>query len=385
MDLDRLKKLISMDDCGMLDVRHTSRVQTRDEKLIATFEEINIFIDKHGCEPSSDGDVAEFTLHSRLLGIRRNAQKIIQLKPYDRHNLLKIPQESTLANMIESDPFGLLSVESDIFTLKHVPGPKQREEEPDFIAKRKPCRSFEKYEPLFKQCQQDLKNGKRQLEKFNEKQRVEGQFFVLNGMLLLLDKIYNLERGSDGKLDGRTRLIFDNGTMSNMLFRSLTKRLFENGQHVSDDKFNYALEGEIFSNPTEEDKAAGYIYVLSSKSKDSSVKSIKNLFKIGYSETSVEDRIKNASSETTYLMAPVRIVSTFKAYNMNPQKFEALLHRFFDSCRINIDVYDNNGTRHVVREWFQIPYEDIETAIELIISGDVVKYAYSKDKGIYRF
>lgn len=385
MDLDRLKKLISMDDGGMLDVRHTSRVQTRDEKLIATFEEINAFIDKHGREPSSAGDVAEFTLHSRLSGIRKNAQKIIQLKPYDKHNLLEMPKESTLADMIESDPFGLLSVESDIFTLKHVPDPKQREEEPDFIAKRKPCRNFEKYESLFKQCQQDLKSGKRQLEKFNEKQRVEGQFFVLSGVMLLLDKIYNLERGPDGKLDGRTRLVFDNGTMSNMLFRSLTKRLFENGQHVSDDALNYNLSGEIFTQPTSEDESSGFIYVLSSKSRDGAVKSVKNLFKIGYAETSVEERIKNAERETTYLMAPVKIVSTFKAYNMNPQKFEALLHRFFDSCRVSIDVCDNNGTRHTVREWFQVPYEDIETAIELIISGDVVGYAYSRDKGIYKF
>lgn len=200
----------------------------------------------------------------------------------------------------------------------------------------------------------------------------------------MFDKIHDLERGPDGKMDGRTKLIFENGTMSNMLFRSITKRLFENGQHVSDDNFNYDTSGTIFEKIEENDKATGYIYVLSSKSKDAAVKSVKNLFKVGYAEGSVEDRIKNASQETTYLMAPVRIVSTYKTLNMNPQKFENLLHRFFDSCRVSIDVCDNHGTRHTVREWFQIPFADIETAIDLLISGDIVNYNYDRNKGVIK-
>ena len=58
-----------------------------------------------------------------------------------------------------------------------------------------------------------------------------------------------------------------------------------------------------------------------------------NLFKIGYSKTDVEERIKNAEKEPTYLMAPVIIKGVWKCYNMNPQKFEHLLHTFFgNSC-----------------------------------------------------
>ena len=42
---------------------------------------------------------------------------------------------------------------------------------------------------------------------------------------------------------------------------------------------------------------------------------IQNLYKIGYSSIPVEERIKSAEQEPTYLMAPVKIVTTFKCYN----------------------------------------------------------------------
>lgn len=130
---------------------------------------------------------------------------------------------------------------------------------------------------------------------------------------------------------------------------------------------------------TGEDKPSGYIYVLKSLSKDPQVKSIKDLYKIGYSETTVEERIKNAANETTYLMAKVKIVTSYKMYNTNTQKFEDLLHRFFDTARLSIDVIDNNGTRHTVREWFQVPLGVIEEAIYLFQTGEIVNYYYSRE------
>lgn len=384
MDVKELKDLLAMDTHGLLDVRAYTAPITHDERLVASFEEINAFIDKNGRLPSEEGNT-EMLLFYTLDGIRKNPQKISQLKEFDRHNLLKMPEENSIAEVVAIDDFGLLDddIDEDIFNLKHVPDPKEGENT-DFVANRKPCPDFEKYEAGFKLCQAELKSGKRKLEKFNERQRVEGQYFVHNGILLLLEKIYDLETGPDGKLDGRTRIIFENGTMSNMRFRSITKRLFENGQHVSDENFNYDTSGEIFNAPTADDSLTGYIYVLSSKSRDTAVKSVKNLFKIGYAETDVKERIKNAAHETTYLMAPVRIVATYKTYNLNPQKFENLLHRFFDSCRVSIDVCDQNGSRHTVREWFQIPFDDIDKAVDLLINGSIVKYKYERDKGIIK-
>lgn len=383
MDAKELKALLELDTHGLLEVRAGSPALTRDERLIASFQAINAFIDTYGNEPSKSGNVAEFELACRLDGIRKNPQKISQLKDIDRHDLLKMPSENSLSEVLVADAFGLLDDDSDIHNLKFVPSPKDKErEENDFIANRKPCENFERYEPRFKQCHLELKTGRRRIEKFNERQRVEGQFFVHNGIILLLDKIHKLHRGPDGKMDGRTRVIFENGTMSNMLLRSLTKRLFENGEHISDDALNLDISGPLFRDATDEDKATGYIYVLSSRSRDPAVRNVKNLFKIGYAETTVEERVRNAAHETTYLMAPVKIVASYKAYNLNPQKFENLLHRFFDACRVSIDVCDQNGTRHSVREWFQIPFDDIETAIDLLISKEILNYTYTKDGGI---
>jgi len=162
-----------------------------------------------------------------------------------------------------------------------------------------------------------------------------------------------------------------------MLFRSLYKSLLANGKAVSEnaDDVNESFL-ETFSNITEHDEEAGYIYILKSKSDKQEIKEIQNLFKIGFSTTNVEERVKNAIQEPTYLMADIRIVMTYKCYNMNPQKFEQLIHNFFGKSCLNIDVFDKDGNRYTPREWFIAPVGIIDQAIHLIISGDIVKYKY---------
>lgn len=379
MTEEELKALLELDSFGLLESKPSIAPMTRDEKLLQSFQEINSFIEKYGREPQDSSDVNELALFLRLQGIRKNPQKITQLKEFDKHSLLELPADAVV-NALESDSYGLLDDdEVDITTLRNVPDSEK--EASDFIAKQKACPNFEKYEPLFKQCQVELAIGKRRIEKYNDRQCVEGQFFELGGVLVYIDKIYHLERDKSGKMDGRTRLIFENGKMSNMLFRSFAKQMYIKGKHISDDKLKFDIGAPLLT-PNENDKPTGYIYVLSSKSRDNNVRAIKNLFKIGYSEASVEERIKNAERETTYLMAPVKIVATYSTYNMNTQKFEDLLHRFFDDCRVGIDVFDLSGTRHTVREWFQIPFDDIDTAIDLLIRGDIVHYKYERGKGI---
>ena len=58
------------------------------------------------------------------------------------------------------------------------------------------------------------------------------------------------------------------------------------------------------------DKQSGHIYVLRSLSDDPQIAGLQNLHKIGFSTTSVEQRVVNAEKSPTYLMAPVRIVAT---------------------------------------------------------------------------
>ena len=214
----------------------------------------------------------------------------------------------------------------------------------------------------------------------------EETYYVHNGVLFLLEEI-NIDRkdhykkdGTRVREDGRTKCIFENGTQSNMLKRSVEKILYANGKVVSEniEKVNESFI-EKFSAITDEDEAAGYIYVLRSKSKDQRIIEIDNLYKIGYSKVEVEERIKNAEKDPTYLMAPVKIITSWKCYNMNPQKLEQLLHNFFGKSCLNVDIFDDKKRRHTPREWFIAPIDVIEQAIELIISGEVIKYKYEPE------
>ena len=192
-----------------------------------------------------------------------------------------------------------------------------------------------------------------------------------------MKQIQEFESGIHNRPDGRTEVIFENGTSSNMMYQSLYKALHFNGKAITENSDNVTEEFyESFTQITEVDQEAGYIYVLSSKSTDPKISEISNLFKIGYATTLVANRIKNAEKEPTYLMAGVKIVAEYKAFNMNPQKFELLLHNFFGNSCLDIDVFDEKNKRHVPREWFIVPIDIIDSAIQLIITGEIIQYKY---------
>ncbi len=334
--------------------------------------------------------------------LREDAEKIKILKSSDRHHLLPAtgtnqvyevraayekPKEiNSVDDILGDDSFNLLEDDSlGLFDFKHTPKEYERADA-DFIARRKPCRDFDNYEAVFKEIQQDLAKGKRKLIEFKEGDLREGAFYVHNGVLMLLEKV-NISRqeqsfanGKRVRKDGRTRCVFENGTESQMLFRSLAKILHINGRAVTQNIDKIKPDPiDIYSHITDEDKEAGYIYVLKSKSTDEQIRSIQNLFKIGYSKTDVQERIKNAAKEPTYLMAPVRIQRAWKCYNMNPQKFERLLHNFFGKSCLELDVFDEKGKRHTPREWFIAPLEVIEQTVELIINGKIVNYQFDAE------
>jgi len=388
MDKDEvLSEIFSNDPFGILDIkRRASSMRTEDERLVASFEEINEFYKKNGRKPQSDeGNVQEFTLYSRLKVLRGDEDKKKVLEIYDKHCLLKGKKKeiNSIDDILSDDDLGILeSNGEEIFNFKHTPKEYERESA-DFVARRRPCKDFNRYKAIFNEVQKDLENGKRKLIEFNEENLREGEFYVHKGVLMLLEKInisndeQKFSSGKRTRKDGRTRCLFENGTESNMLYRSVAKALYISGKIVTQniDKVNKDFIVK-FSNITDEDKEAGYIYVLKSKSLDEEITSIKNLFKIGYSKTDVQDRIKDAENEPTYLMAPVQIVVAFQCYNMNPQKLEQLLHNFFGEACLNIDVFDNDGNRHTPREWFIAPLEIIEQVVELIVNGEIIKYRY---------
>jgi hypothetical protein len=384
-----LDEIFANDPFGLLTIKPSaSPARNEEERLVASFQEINEFYEKNKREPNQTGGIQEHQLYTRLKGLRENPTKVEILKSHDVFGLLSIkPKEiNSLDDIFNDDSLGLLEDDSEsIFTLKHVKKQDERAST-DFVAKRKVCKDFKKYEELFKSCQADLKNKKRKLMPFSQKILREKEFYVHNGVLLFVESIEDEEKvqkyksGSRVRKDGRTRIIFENGTESNMLSRSLYKILLANGKAVSEniDKVN-EIFAEKFSNVTDEDKEAGFIYILKSKSTKREIKEIQNLYKIGYSTVAVEERIKNASQEPTYLMADVHIVMTYKCFNMNPQKLEQLLHNFFGKACLNIDVFDKEGNRHTPREWFIAPLDVIEQAAHLIVSGEIINYRYDSE------
>ena len=79
-------------------------------------------------------------------------------------------------------------------------------------------------------------------------------------------------------------------------------------------------------------------------------------------------------------MAGVMPVTEFETYNLNPQKLEILLHTFFAEACLNLDVFDSEGKRHTPREWFMVPLHVIETAVQLLINGEIVNYRYDDQR-----
>lgn len=382
MDRDKLLALIEDDDLGLLKVKPKgATASSSSDRLIASFGEINDFVRKNDHIPSpNQKDVQEYRLYSRLESLRQDRGKASILGEYDEFGLLSgVKEIKSIDDIFEDDEFGILdNTAASIFDLKHVP---KQTTMPDYIGSRKPCEDFEKFEPLLQQCQADLAAGKRKLWPFAKEQQIhEGLFFVLKGILLFVAEVGDREV-TGGKSNARLRCIFENGTESDMLLRSLAAELYKDGRRVLTHE-DHLLDG--FDNISDEDQQTGFIYVLRSRSELPEIKAIQNLFKIGFCRGSVEDRVKNAVQEPTFLMAPVTIVTAFKCYNMNPVKLEQLLHRFFGKWCLNVDVYDRNGQPHVPREWFTAPLDVIEQAIHLVISGEIVQFQYDGRHGEIR-
>ena len=378
MDKKDLLKLIEDDDLGLLNFKSKQDAVTADDRLLSSFQQINNFVKDNGREPKAGGDINEHQLYSRLSTMREDKEKLRSLLVYDEHKLLQkeTKEVKTIDDIFEDDDLGIFeSDENDIFNLKYIP--KERAEA-EFIARRKPCKNFEEFTEKFTQCHKEIKYGKRKLLPFHRDYKMaKGEFFVLRGMLVYLAEVGEKIKDEHGKFDARLRAIFENGTESNLLLRSLGKALFKDGRRVSKSSENYLND---FYNVTSEDQETGYIYVVKSLSDKQEIKSIKNLYKIGFSKIPVEERVKNAVLEPTYLMATVEIVTTFRCFNMNPQKLEQLLHTFFGSACLNVDVFDNEGRRHSPREWFIAPLDIINLTIDFMINGDIVNYKYDAEK-----
>lgn len=251
-------------------------------------------------------------------------------------------------------------------------------EKPDYVARRVLCENFSDYEDGFKRIHRELKTGKRNLRKFNAHPIQAGNYYFIGGVLLLLEYIDELvEKTKRKKKDARTRCIYENGTESDIFLDTLRRSLTSEGYFVTE---SIDTNESVFQNKFEitvGDIQDGWIYVLRSLSLNPQISGQKDLYKIGFSTTPVEKRIANATNDTTYLMDKVVIVAAWKTFNMNTQKFEALIHTFFSAVQFRMQLVDPSGARFTAREWYIVPLGIIESVINRIIDESIIHYRYN--------
>lgn len=355
----------------------------REERIIAGFEEIQNFVKQNGRSPQhgEDKDIFERIYAVRLGQLRSLEECRSLLNSFDTQGLLEkgdFVKESSPdypdLNALRAE----LEDSAPITELRYV-RPRSEIEAAEEIANRIRCHDFEKFETQFKKVESELKSGIRKTSRFGEDPSAKvGQFFILSGQLVFIAEVGEEFAPSNGKIDARLRAIYSNGTESNILRRSLQRALYkdETGRRVSEPLFdNLPLFGDV---NTDEDQESGTIYVLRSKSNHPFIAEHRSLIhKIGVTGGKIETRIANAENESTYLLAEVEIVATYKLMNINRVKLENLLHRIFASAQIEIAIQDRFGNPVQPKEWFLVPISVIDEAVQKIRNGSITDASYN--------
>jgi hypothetical protein len=140
--------------------------------------------------------------------------------------------------------------------------------------------------------------------------------------------------------------------------------------------------GPLFAEHFEDDDIqSGTIYVLRSHSKHPFVVEHRDLIhKIGVTGSKVETRIANAVHESTYLLADVEVIATYKLAAINRVKLEALFHRIFAPAQIDLTINDRFGHPVRPREWFLVPLNVIDEAVQRIRDGTITEVIYDVNR-----
>jgi hypothetical protein len=182
-------------------------------------------------------------------------------------------------------------------------------------------------------------------------------------------------KAPNGASDARLRVIYDNGTESDLLRRSLQRALYkdEAGRRVTDPD-----AGPLFSDtPDNDDIESGTIYVLRSLSDHPYIAEHRQLMhKIGVTGGKIETRISNAANEATYLLAGVEVVASYKLYGINRTKLENLFHRLFAPAQLDLVIHDRFGHPVRPKEWFLVPLQVIDEAVKRIRDGTITSVVF---------
>lgn len=416
------------DDLGLLRVAPSATsAPSADQRLITALQNIEAFVRDKGREPDETADdLSEATLAVQLASLRRDKDHAEGLADWDSLGLLSsstgdtdkqqapedrstdhhaVPEQPTaqeqasesvgsshhdiapdsvtsLDDIWNSDALGLLSDDDEgvasIFDMTHVPEASERDM-PDEIAQRTHCEDFYRFEGLFEQVREELRENDAEAIRFQKESQIEkGEFFIVNGMMCLVDEVGE-DEGENGRYNPRLRVIFDNGTESNLLLRSLARSLYkdETGRRIlRPDNTLDAMQGI-----THHDKRTGVIYILRSLSQDPALQGIRNLHKIGYTEKKLEQRIAGAERQQTYLEAPVKVVTSFECYNLDPRRFERLVHAMLHQQRVNVLLRSRDGESYRPREWFDVELDAAREIVKRIADGTIAQYRMDNTTG----
>ena len=361
----------------------------REERIIAGFEEIQRFVEKRGRIPQhGEGrDIFERLYAVRLDRLRALEECRSILAPLDHQGLLSgavisVPQHDAIDEDELMAELAGAAGDSTITELRHVRASIEKRAAEE-IANRAACADFDSFKPLFERVQRELKSGIRQslpVDKMDEIKLTkiqQGQFFIVGGQIAYVAEVGQDFRTEYDRRDSRLRVVYDNGTESNLLARSFQRSLYPDkdnaGRIITDPS-----AGPLFADEHDaDDLASGTIYVLRSKSDNPLVAANRDvLHKIGVTGGKVETRLANASLDPTFLLAEVEVVATYVLYNVNRVRLENLIHRVFDPAQLDIEIKDRFGNPVKPREWFLVPLFIVNEVVERIKDGTITEYVY---------
>ena len=379
-----LKSVFASDELGLIDrVDLQDNAAQREALDIADLrdQELHDWMEAHEREPDYGAkDPLEKMLATRLKKKReREAAPPQGIEDAD-------PLHSAALDKMLSEMQGSSSIHD--FSNSILKTSKEKKKPAAYTSRRAPIKDFARYEPIFQKVQAEIDAKLRRLVPFSASDMKEGRFYIAGGILCYVEELFEKELNSFGRRDNRMHIIFANGTESYMLFASFQKIMSEeNGRSVTEidaGPQGFSLEKAAaerrrkFEAP---DVEGGWIYILRTASDSEAVRQFGGkLYKVGYTSQRVEDRIKNAESEATYLCAPVIIEKTWRCLNINGKSLETFLHNFFKAAQVLIKV-NEGGKSQTASEWFNVPLKTLEAAVPLIISGEIRNYKYEHSSG----
>ncbi|WP_343663238.1 GIY-YIG nuclease family protein [Paraburkholderia tropica] len=378
-----------------VEVEVTGDRTAQEERIIAGFEEIQRFVEQHGHAPRhGEGfDIFERLYAVRLDQLRRNTAALALLAPLDTEGLLAEAAAEAVVNPDQLDDDDLLAElgveaqgDDDIRVLRHVRSAAEKAAA-EQIADRTPCVDFDTFKPLFDEATAGLKDATWEALPFAQDAEIktaniqQGDFYILSGQIA-----YLAEKGDPIKTsvaenpDARLRVIFDNGTESDLLLRSFQKAIYRDD---APRRLRKKEVGSLFSGEWQDDDVqSGTIYVLRSLSNDPRIAPYRQfIHKIGVTGGKVETRIADAENDATYLLGKVEIVTTYKLAGVDRAKVEYLIHKIFANAQLDLEIPDRFGKPVRPREWFLVPLPIIDEAVQSILDGTILNKVYDRETG----